>query len=67
MAATTTLLKVGSATLMLTGSNTFSGGVTVLAGGLAITNPASLGSGTVSVGPATLEVAGNFRMRGVST
>ena len=46
--------------LLLSGANGYSGGTTLSAGTLAITNAASLGlaSGGLSIGPATLEVSG---------
>ena len=58
----TALTKAGSATLTLTGSNTYSGATTIAAGTLAVSNGASLGvaGGGLSIGPTTLEVAGNF-------
>jgi autotransporter-associated beta strand protein len=54
------LVKSGTGSLWLTGMNSYSGGTTLNGGTLAITNANSLGSGTLSIGPATLEVAGSF-------
>ncbi len=59
-AGTLSLVVNGSGSLWLTGTNAYSGGTTVSGGTLAITNAASLGSGSLAIGPATLEVAGNF-------
>ena len=55
------LILPGSNSLTLSGTNTFGGGVTVSGGTLAITNANSLGAvgGALSLGAATLEVAGN--------
>ncbi len=49
-------------TLLLSGSNTYSGDTTISGGTLAVTNPASLGAanGSLSIGPATLEVTSGF-------
>ena len=48
--------------LLLSGGNTYSGNTTLSDGTLVVTNVASIGasSGSVSIGPATLEVAGNI-------
>ncbi len=54
------LLKLGANTLILSASNEYTGGTTISAGTLAVTNAASLGSGSLAIGPATLEVAGSF-------
>ncbi len=56
------LTKVGSGLLLLSGGNTYSGNTTLSDGTLVVTNVASIGasSGSVSIGPATLEVAGNI-------
>jgi len=56
------LLKTGAGALILSGNNTYSGGTTLSRGTLAVTNAYSLGasSGSLAIGPATLEVAGSF-------
>jgi fibronectin-binding autotransporter adhesin len=56
------LILTGSGTLLLSGTNTYSGGTTINSGTLAVTNPASLGdpSGVLTVGPGTLEVSSSF-------
>ena len=56
------LLKTGAGILILSGSNSFTGGVTISSGTLAVIAANGLGaaSGTLSIGAATLEVAGNF-------
>jgi len=54
------LVKSGTGSLWLTGQNYYSGGTTLNGGTLAVTNANSLGSGSLSIGPATLEVAGSF-------
>ena len=56
------LIKVGMGILTLDGSNTYSGSTTLSGGTLAVANASSLGasSGSLVIGPATLEVAGNF-------
>lgn len=50
--------KRGVGTLFLTGSNSFTGGITVSHGDLDILSDAALGSGPVQVNGATLRVAG---------
>lgn len=61
IAGTTIWTKLGPGTLTLSGTNTFSGGVTVGAGTLKVGGVTSqLGSGTISVtSGATLDLAGN--------
>ncbi len=56
------ITKIGSNSLTISGTNSYLGGTTVSAGTLAITNANSLGvvGGPLSIGPATLEVAGVF-------
>jgi autotransporter-associated beta strand protein len=56
------LTQAGSNSLTLSGTSSYSGGTTISAGTLAITNANSLGAvgGQLSIGPATLEVAGNI-------
>jgi len=49
------LVKVGTGTLILTGANTFSGGATVSSGALLVNNPAGSGTG---VGPVTVAGGG---------
>ena len=48
--------------MILSGSNSFTGGVRVGGGTLTVTSANGLGAagGTLSIGPATLEVVGNF-------
>jgi autotransporter-associated beta strand protein len=57
---TLSLVKTGTGSLLLTGSNTYSGSTTINQGTLAVNNAASLGaaSGSLSIGPAALEVTG---------
>ncbi len=57
---TVALVKTGAGAQILSGVNAYSGGTTLSAGTLAITNASSLGlsSGGLSIGPATLEVSG---------
>jgi autotransporter-associated beta strand protein len=56
------LEKSATGSLTLTGTSTYSGGTTLNNGTLVVTNPASLGasSGSLTIGPATLEVANGF-------
>ena len=49
LAGTQGLTKTGNLTLILTGTNTYSGGTTVNDGTLAVNSDANLGSGTVTV------------------
>jgi fibronectin-binding autotransporter adhesin len=56
--ATVGLVKTGTGTLIISGSNTYSGGTTINAGTLAMANSATLGSGPLSLGPATLRSTG---------
>ena len=57
------LQKIGSGWLLLAGSNTYTGGTLLNTETLAVTNAGNLGAPSgpfaVSIGPATLEVAGN--------
>ena len=45
------MAKLGSNTLILSGSNTYTGGTTVSGGTLSITNSSALGSGGLGIGP----------------
>ena len=56
------LTKLGTGSLTLSGSSTYSGGTTLSNGTLGVTSDAGLGvtSGNLSIGAATLEVAGGF-------
>jgi fibronectin-binding autotransporter adhesin len=56
---TLALLKTGNGQLILSGTNSYTGGTTLNSGTLAVTNAKNLGSGTITIGPATLEVMGN--------
>ena len=47
------LVKIAANTLTLTGSNTFTGGVTVAAGALQVNNPNALGTGTLTINNGT--------------
>jgi autotransporter-associated beta strand protein len=48
-AAAISLIKIGASTWKLTGNNTYSGGTTINAGTLSISNNSALGSGAVTV------------------
>jgi fibronectin-binding autotransporter adhesin len=48
------IAKLGVGTLVLAGSNSFTGGVDVRGGTLSVGSPWALGSGTIRVGPGTL-------------
>ena len=48
------LVKAGTGTLTLDGSNTYSGGTTLSAGQLNVNNPLALGGGTVAISGGTL-------------
>ena len=71
---TLSLNKLGSATLALTGTNTFSGLLTISKGAVLITNPASLstnatlsGDGSASTaGTLLLGAAGNYNVAGIA-
>jgi autotransporter-associated beta strand protein len=54
------LTKIGAGALILSGSNTYSGGTTISSGTLQVGNSSALGAGGLSIGPATMDVAGNF-------
>ena len=54
------LVKNGSGTLLLTGSNTYSGGTTVSGGTLAVSTDANLGTGTLGLNGAKLLTLGNI-------
>uniref|UniRef100_A6VVW9 Autotransporter-associated beta strand repeat protein n=1 Tax=Marinomonas sp. (strain MWYL1) TaxID=400668 RepID=A6VVW9_MARMS len=54
-----TLNKVGSGTLTLSGSNSYSGSTTVLGGGLSISGDSNLGTGALTLNSGTLSVTGN--------
>ncbi len=56
------LTKVGTGTLVLSGSSNYSGGTTLANGTLVVTNAASLGAatGNLSIGSGTLQVAAGF-------
>ncbi len=59
--------KAGAGTLLFGGANTYSGGTTIDAGRLLVTNPATLGAG---LGPVTVNggiLAGNGRVAGLVT
>jgi len=49
------LTKAGTGMLALTGSNPYSGGTTLTAGGLALGSNSAIGAGTLSLGTATLQ------------
>ena len=51
---TTSLVKTGTGTWTLSGSNTYTGGTQINAGVLAITNTSALGTGTVTISSGTL-------------
>ena len=55
---TRSLTKAGAAELVLSAANTFSGGVTISAGTLTLTNAAALGSGDVTLAGGTLKLSG---------
>jgi autotransporter-associated beta strand protein len=59
LAGTTGLTKADSGTLMLSASNSYSGGTTVTAGTLALGNANALGSGNLTVNGGTLDLGGN--------
>jgi len=56
--ASSTLTKAGAGTLALNGSDSYSGGTILSAGGLALGNNYAIGSGTLSLGTATIESSG---------
>ena len=53
--------KIGAGTLYLSAANTYSGGTTISAGNVTISNPNALGTGSVTINGATLDAtpAGN--------
>lgn len=53
------LVKLGSGTLTLSGSNTYAGTTTVSGGTLSIAGDSNLGSGTLTLNSGTLSVTGN--------
>jgi autotransporter-associated beta strand protein len=50
------VVKSGAGTLRLAGANAYTGGTTVMAGTLEVTDPAGLGSGGVTISDATLSL-----------
>ena len=62
ISGTGSLTQAGPNSLTLSGTNSYSGGTTIGGGTLAITNANSLGAvgGMLSIGAATLEIAGNI-------
>ena len=54
------LTKVGTGTLFLTGSNSYSGGTFLNAGTINIINGAGLGSGVLTMNQGTVQMNGNF-------
>jgi autotransporter-associated beta strand protein len=59
LAGTTGLAKSGSGTLVLSASNSYSGGTTLSNGTLALSNANALGSGNLTVNGGTLDLGGN--------
>jgi len=55
------LVKTGTGVLMLTSSNSYSGGTTLIAGTLAAANSYAFGTGNVLVDPGVLEAAGALK------
>jgi autotransporter-associated beta strand protein len=60
VAGTQGLVKAGSGTLVLTASNTYSGGTFISAGNLAVAADSSLGIGPVTITAGALEVTGSI-------
>jgi autotransporter-associated beta strand protein len=58
--ASATLTKAGAGTLLLGAANTFTGGVNINAGTLAITNGGGAGPGTIAITNATLRTTANM-------
>ncbi|MGA2034706.1 MAG: autotransporter-associated beta strand repeat-containing protein, partial [Thermoguttaceae bacterium] len=50
-----TVIQAGGGKLVLTGTNTYSGGTTIANGTLAVSSTANLGTGPITIGPATFE------------
>ncbi|QEL16832.1 Ig-like domain repeat protein [Limnoglobus roseus] len=62
------LTKVGAGVLRFEHANTYTGGTTVLAGRLALTAPADIGSGVLTINPgATLDLLGNVNLANTIT
>jgi len=53
------ILKTGAGTMLLSGSNTFTGGVTIAAGKVVAAHPSALGTGTVVIDGTTANLAWN--------
>ena len=54
------IVKSGSSTFSLTGTNTYTGGTTINGGTLIVNSASSLGTGTLNLNAGTLEVATGF-------
>jgi outer membrane autotransporter protein len=68
VAAATSVDKIGAGTLTLSGSNTYTGGTTLDAGMIAISNNAALGTGNISMANNTsLQALGNIALANAMT
>ncbi len=68
VAAVTSINKIGTGTLTLSGSNTYTGGTTLDAGMIAITNSIALGTGNVSMANSTtLQALGSIALANAMT
>jgi fibronectin-binding autotransporter adhesin len=59
-AGSVALIKIGTGTLTLSGSNSYSGGTTLSAGTLLVSNPRSLGTNGLTIDGGTLNLATNL-------